>query len=143
MNDEFDFKPSSELGELLTEDYLEHYGKKGMQWGVRTEGSGSTTRNHIAKIKAKTAPPNPTKHMSNKQIQSAIDRMKLEKQFSELKNSTSKSAVKSGKEWTADVLKTQGKMAAGIVVAAIVGQYARKHWPMPLPPVKDIVKAVV
>lgn len=65
-------------------DYLEHFGVKGMRWGVRkvSDHSSGASEDHvnatIARIKAKKGG---TKALSNKELQDLITRMNLEQQY--------------------------------------------------------------
>jgi hypothetical protein len=68
-------------------DFLEHYGVKGMRWGIRggkaTKEAPSTDAARAAtlKVRAKRSKP---KALSNKELQEVINRMNLEQQFKRL-----------------------------------------------------------
>ena len=117
-------------------DFLEHFGVKGMKWGVRksTDGSSGTSsrrrpsrsaspdaenaQNALTKIKK-----GGIKSVSNKELQDVITRMNLEQQYSRVapKGPASKAAQFGGK-FAADVLIGVGKSQA----IKIVGDQASK-----------------
>lgn len=80
------------MSEQKTEAFMEHAGIKGMKWGVRKRDSSSGTPASAdgSKVEAirTTAKTAGTNSLSNKQLQTAIDRMRLEKQYSELSSQT-------------------------------------------------------
>lgn len=73
------------------DEFLSHYGVKGQRWGVRNKSSSaapaSADGSKVEKIRT-TAKSSGTNALSNKQLQTAIDRMRLEKQYSELASQT-------------------------------------------------------
>lgn len=82
----------------FVEDFLAHFGVKGMKWGQRKAKRAANERNASAdyknfnatKTKAKTG--GGTKALSNQELQSAITRMNLENQFTDLKRKQTKVA---------------------------------------------------
>jgi truncated hemoglobin YjbI len=67
------------------EDFLAHYGVKGMKWGVRRKSgpaSADSARSTAVKTNVKTGG---VKSVSNKDLQDAITRMRLEQDFKRLK----------------------------------------------------------
>lgn len=89
------------------EDFLAHYGVKGMKWGVRkktaTRGKKPGTRAYDV-----------TK-MSNKDLKKVISRMKLEQEYSTLNKKTQSE----GKKYALDLLKGNGKQLSGAVVGGV------------------------
>lgn len=66
------------------DNFLSHYGVKGMRWGRRTEkGSASADASQKIEIKAKSKQSG-LQSLSNKDLQDAINRMNLEQQFKRL-----------------------------------------------------------
>lgn len=78
------------------QDFLSHYGVKGMRWGFR-KGSGGVSTGRKAKAKAPSSEDfkkaasaktkiksGGTKTLSNDELQSLVKRMNLEKQYAEL-----------------------------------------------------------
>lgn len=83
------------------DNFLEHYGKKGMRWGVRKSGGSSKT----AKKKSSTKPD--PKKLSDDDLRKAVNRMQLEKQYTSLVNgSSSKKGSAFAKEIGKNVVKT-------------------------------------
>lgn len=80
-------------GQEFASDFLEHFGVKGMKWGVRSSrgGTSASSRPPISED-AKTAQASKdkqkaggTKALSTKELQDLVLRMNLEQQFSNLK----------------------------------------------------------
>ena len=66
---------------------LEHYGTKGMRWGVRKNASGVIrgTEDHItARVLTNRARSKGTSHLSNEQLQAVVQRINLEQQYARL-----------------------------------------------------------
>jgi len=61
-----------------TQDIIEHYGKKGMRWGVRR------ARQADGRVGDGEASKPSTSSMSTKDLQAAVSRMNLEKQYGQL-----------------------------------------------------------
>ena len=99
------------------EDVLEHYGVKGMHWGVRKRrsDSGPTSADAVkAKQHASTVQAHGTKALTNKELQTLVTRMNLEQQFSTLQQKSKKEnpAAKFAKELLIGIGKEQaGKLA--------------------------------
>jgi len=108
-------------------EFLEHYGIKGMQWGVRkslskTAGKASSGNHPVsddhanavaarAKIKA-----HGTKSLSNQELQSVIGRTNLEAQYSNVTKSTSK--IRKGHEAVKNVLAIAGTVTAAVALVS-------------------------
>lgn len=98
------------------EDVLEHFGVKGMRWGVRrsqTELHTGSEDHRNAAAAASKAKKGGVKSLSNKELQDMITRMNLEGQYVRLKP-PSKGAVilKSGGKFVGEVLLGVGKSQA-------------------------------
>lgn len=141
--------PLNEKGgtmETNTDDFLEHYGIKGMKWGVRREpGPDGTVSGKLAARKEKRqerknarkkarrenwerprsedarttgssrqrAKRHGTDALSNKELQSLVNRMNLEQQYTNLQESgKAQSARKAGQAYMSDILKDAGKELA-------------------------------
>lgn len=66
------------------EDFLEHFGVKGMRWGVRG-GKGTPSADAAKSTSIRTiAKKSGVKSVSNKELQEAINRMQLEQNFKRL-----------------------------------------------------------
>ena len=81
-------------------DYLMHHGVKGMKWGVRKKRISNSRKKQMLK-------------MSNKDLQDAINRKNLEKQY--LKQTISKGNAKTKK-----ILATVGGIATAAVSGALI-----------------------
>lgn len=83
------------------EDYLEHYGVKGMRWGRRKGGSsGSDSSVTPAKKAKKVKAVKPdVKKMSDKELRDKINRMQMEQQYAKLTGTKEgRSKIEIGKE---------------------------------------------
>lgn len=65
------------------EDFLQHFGVKGMKWGVRRSVPASSDAQKSLDVRAK-AKSGKVKSLSNAELQLAINRMNLEQQFKRL-----------------------------------------------------------
>ena len=103
-----------EFAEDLTlsdlDGFLEHYGVKGMHWGVRKSGKGGRSSVDVRKL-------------SDNELKVLVARMQLEKQARELQSATQ---TKSGKKYAASILQGAGKTAASVAVSAIVGAVVKR-----------------
>lgn len=102
------------------EDFLAHYGVKGMKWGTRRaavtkEGPSKDAQAALAlRARAKTSKP---KALSNAELQQAINRMNLEQQFKRL-SVNEQPAVK---RWIASTLLEIGKREVQVAIGKKVG----------------------
>lgn len=89
------------------EDVLEHFGIKGMQWGVRRNAHGDSSSGasddalRVASSKKKIKKGS-TKALTTKELQDVVNRMNLEQQYSRLTAKPSK--VKKGLSFVNGVL---------------------------------------
>ncbi len=98
---------------MIIEDdpgFFQHYGKKGMRWGVRKARSGGVTT-------GKTAYKKPPARLNDAELNRRIKRLEAEKKYSEL----NLSASNPGKAYVNGIMNNSGKMAAGAVVSGVVG----------------------
>ena len=74
------------MGKMINEEELMHYGVMGMRWGVRraSKRSGGSKKGKKKKASRQSQQPQTKRRMSNKELQSRVKRMKLEKQYREL-----------------------------------------------------------
>lgn len=87
-------------GIALSEEELEHSGVKGMRWGKRKKQTSS---------EADAGPPKPNvKKMTDDELKSAINRIKMEKEFSKL----TAPEVSRGRKIVGDILLEVGKQQA-------------------------------
>lgn len=107
--------------ELIMSDVIEHYGVRGMRWGVRRARRVHETASTDAKT-ASNAYAKLKKHgihtLSNNEIRSIVERMNLERQYSSIApQSKSKRAAKAAAKFSGDVLVGVGKQQATKIVS--------------------------
>ena len=120
-------------------DYLEHYGVKGMRWGVRrsrpSSGSSKTaTKKPVAKppakkpvVKAEVANgPKKASEMSNEEIQKVLQRVNLERQYNELVYRPLTESQKTGMDKAKDFAKKVAKKAGEKAVQKVADKAAEK-----------------
>lgn len=77
-----------DLGEEFAEDYIEHYGIKGMKWGkVRSRAQIDADSADVVQVKSakeKIKTNRTTNVLSNQELQAVVTRMNLEQQYSRL-----------------------------------------------------------
>jgi len=99
---------------------LEHFGVKGMRWGVRRKNvrpSGDAATADKLKSKLKSGG---TKALTNKELKKLVERMNLEKQY---KNLAPTPATKKAGKFVADMLLQAGKSE---ISRLVVGQAAKQ-----------------
>ena len=112
------------------EDFLQHFGVKGMKWGVRRRRGAdglvekSTDVKNAEAARAKVGRKGDTKALSNKELQDLVTRMNLEQQFSNLNAKTKKNnpAVK----FVANMLVQSGQQQAQRIVNDEMGKLVGK-----------------
>lgn len=101
------------MDDAVIEEFLQHYGKKGMKWGVRKSrtrvkaGGKTTNRTHYKK---------PPVKLSDQELTKRIKRLELEKRYKDL-NAPEKS---SGTKYIHGLLESSGKTATGAIVGGVV-----------------------
>lgn len=100
-------------GIKLKDDELAHYGKKGMRWGVRKSDSSSDS------TPEKPKGPDVSK-MSDDELRTAINRLKMEKEFKKLTQPEVSMGRKIVGELLLDVGKTQAKNLANREVEKLI-----------------------
>lgn len=110
-----DFLPDGWLDELEQSamKYLQHYGVKGMRWGVRKKTRYSDT-----------AP----KNLSDAEIRQRISRMELEARYTRLNSGR----IDAGREYATGILSNSGRQAVGAAVGTgasfVVGRALRNRF---------------
>lgn len=116
----------------VTENYLAHYGVKGMRWGRRRSGddsSSSSSSSAEAAVATTTAVKKPRKvagktetedgkdisRMSDKELRERINRINMEQQYSKL-TEPSYPPVKNGMDVANDIFSTIGKVNQAIAI---------------------------
>ena len=106
----------------MSTDQLEHFGVKGMRWGVkksvRTSGDAATADKLHKKFKA-----GGTKSLINKELKQLNERLNLERQFKSLRPD---SAQRKAGKFVADILLTAGKAEVSKLVLGQAAKHAGK-----------------
>lgn len=123
------------------EDVVEHYGVKGMKWGVHRSDGSRVDLTNVGKtgIGAARAYRSPDKtkqafkqHVSTKgglhqvrdvELQAMLKRMEMEKKYTTFMNEE-KERRKKGQVATLKFLGEAGKIALPVIIAAVAGRYA-------------------
>jgi 2'-5' RNA ligase len=101
------------------EDVLEHYGVKGMKWGVRKSRQtepNSADADRVGALKTRVSTQKTTKVLSNQELRDALDRMRLEQEFSKVSGGIDKTRTQKAKGFVAKLLIDTGKQTADQVV---------------------------
>lgn len=99
-------------------DSLQHYGKKGMRWGIRRKKTSvSSDYKETARLRKKNI-----KSLSNEELQKAAKRLNLERQFKSL--SPSKSDI--GKKVVGDIIGGAAKATLTGATMAAFGLVGKK-----------------
>lgn len=107
----------------MAEDYasniLKHYGVKGMKWGVRRRSKqtspNSADATRVGALKSTVKTQKTTGHLSNAELRDAIERMRLEVEFSRLSGGLEKTKAQKGKAFAAKILSDAGKQTVSEV----------------------------
>jgi hypothetical protein len=107
------------------DDFLAHFGVKGMRWGSRKSGSGKETPS--ADSKASTdlrarAKKSKVTALSNAELQQAINRMNLEQQFKRLSVNERPAVTR----FIASTMLEIGKREVQVGIAKKIGKVAAK-----------------
>jgi hypothetical protein len=113
-------------GAEFAEDYLEHFGVKGMKWGVRRASEPGFAVSDDARKAARAAgvaKKQGTKVLSNEDLQRLVTRMNLEQQYNKLKPPTpSKKATKFVAEFLLGVGKQQAAKFANDQLGKVIAK---------------------
>lgn len=95
------------------DDVLEHYGVKGMKWGVRRRSRPSSPASadsqRVSALKTSAKSEKSTKHFSNSDLEDAIKRMRLEQEFSRLSGNVDKTRRQKSAAFVKKVLSDTGQ----------------------------------
>lgn len=105
---------------MITKDFLEHYGTKGMKWGVRKKPGSGVKTSAAKKPKAKASAPAPqktktgrgtkTKGLSDTELKARVNRLNMEKQYKTLKSENA-SVISRGAKATKKIVSSSAKTA--------------------------------
>ncbi len=128
---------------MKTKEVLEHYGTKGMKWGVRKKPGSGVKRKAASKASAKSTKvkkgaegskkykKSSAKSLSNKELQTRVSRLNMEKQYKTLLTpKTQKGSISRGAGFVGGILKSSGRKALGKYVAAEFLGQLKKHRPI-------------
>jgi len=108
-----DFSMSEESSTAVA-DILEHFGVKGMKWGVhrnRQTSSDSSDTTRVSALKGGVKTQKTTRHLSNEELEDAIKRMRLEQEFTKLSGGLDKTRTQKAKAYVSKLLGDAGKQA--------------------------------
>lgn len=97
--------------EISMDDFLEHYGVKGMKWGVRKASKASAPQKSEDYLRARQLKRKPTSSLSNSELKFLNERLNLEQNAARLNPNT----VKKGRDMAKEIVTTVG------VIASVVG----------------------
>jgi hypothetical protein len=97
--------PPSLLKHSNIEDVIEHYGKKGMKWGVR---SARTKTNK----KQRTSFGKSPKRLTSHELEARIKRMEMEKKYNDL----NRRDISKGSKIASEILGKSGKKVASTII---------------------------
>lgn len=124
--EEREMKQSETDFEALENQFLEHFGVKGMKWGVRRStaqlASARKARESAKSASERTVYSKGAKSLSTAELNRRIDRLTKEKLYVEL----NQTAARNGKSFTSEVLKQTGRQASSGVTKAAVSIVAEK-----------------
>lgn len=102
-----------DLSPEVLDEFLEHFGVKGMRWGVRRNRSAQNTSEGVDPTKA-------AKKMSDHELKQAVERLRLEKQYVDMMRGESSSPQRSaGKDFANSILKDSGNRLIGALVGGV------------------------
>lgn len=114
------------MSESAVQDFLAHYGVKGMRWGKRSATnkeapSSESQRSTELRARAKTSK---VKALSNKELQEAINRMNLEQQFKRLATNEKPPVQRFIASTLLEIGKREVQVALGKKVATTIAKKA-------------------
>lgn len=94
-------------------EYLEHYGVKGMKWGIRRKrGSDGRVSGPKKTSRGRTIYQKTPDRLSEAELQRRIKRLELEKKYRDLNTPT----VTKGKKFASETIQNTGRSVIGTVV---------------------------
>lgn len=102
--------------------HLAHFGVKGMRWGIRKDGQPGSSQGPSS---SKPTLADPSK-LSDADLRAAVNRMQLERQFSQLQQDRVKEGGDFAKQMLKEIGKTQVRRVAGKAADIAVEQALKK-----------------
>ena len=90
-----------------TEEFLEHYGVKGMKWGVRRDRSTTSTKPKKSSLRKEA------KDLSDEDLKKSVERLRLEREYVKIKDELNPS------DPDLSFLKKHGQQATNIAISSI------------------------
>ena len=108
---------------------LQHWGIKGMKWGVRRyqNKDGSLTPAGKKRYSDSSSSKTDLSSLSDEEIRRKINRLQLEKQYRDLMKPVEQKKRNAGKEFVQDVLRNSGKNIATQLVTYVLGEAVNKY----------------
>lgn len=103
------------------EEFIAHYGRKGMKWGQQIFSKKSSSKESPSKVASR---------LSDTDLKAAVKRMQLEQQYvqlSEKKSERESSILKTGISVVSKVIGNAGKTAAAAIVTQNILAEAKKR----------------
>lgn len=104
---------------MENEEYLAHFGVRGMKWGVRrkrnTGGRSSSSEHRVAQALGKKK----LSEMTNAELKAYNTRKQLEKTYKELNPSTTKRGQKAASSVMSSIGKIAGTAASAVTLVAL------------------------
>lgn len=109
------------------DEYLAHFGVKGMKWGVRKDDSAGSAQETSSDVKraqaaaAKVTKRGGTSALDNSELQALVNRMNLEQQYSTLSSKTQTKSLgtkflQGTGKFAGSIAREQAKNAANLVL---------------------------
>ena len=149
----YEFKPDFiEQGSTFTDKYLEHFGVKGMRWGVRRsrkelarasgEKESNDTRAQATKSKEETKTSSKkarVKDLSDAELRAKLNRMQMEQQYAQLTAPKGNPLTAAGKKVAANVVKGVAEQTLKNIGQSYSTKYTAQYManyktPIPAPP---------
>jgi hypothetical protein len=103
-----------------TETFLEHFGVRGMHWGVRRSSGGS----NVPKTRAGRTTYQKTPHrLSDAELNKRIKRLELEKKYNDL----NAAPVSAGRQYTRSLLENSGRSVASAIVGGTAAYFVQRE----------------
>lgn len=131
MNNEIEYYVAST--EKLDSESLYHYGRLGMKWGqhiftkLKDYSNRQRQRREVKKEAAKQKKINSSpkkkdiKEMSEEELNSRIERLRLEKSYMDLLKDTRPETTEKGKQFVMSILETSGKNIGAQLTTYMMG----------------------